>query len=570
MRKRNEWKLLGQENHYLLPEYSELTNLLISQIGINSEEDARSFIEKDIESLETPYNFFEIEKTAEEILKLIDEKRKIFIHGDYDADGIVATSILWDFLYRELGADVLPIVPNRFEDGYGLSENTIQKVVERDGDVIITVDCGIKDIEKIKKYSKIKFIITDHHTIPSSIDGSILIPSGENLLGIVHPQDPRGKVKFQGICGAFVAWKLIQVLTDKLKLQFDPRDYLDLVALAINTDIMPLIGDNRTVVEFGLKRIRTTDNPSIKALIEVANIEQVNLDTHHFGFALGPRINAAGRIDDAMQAVRLLATNDINRARQIAKFLDDLNIERQKMTTDLLDRAIDQIKNEKGNILIACGTDWPEGVIGLIAGKLQEKYSKPTVVCSINSKTNEVVGSARSPEKFNITKALEANSQYLIRFGGHVQAAGFQLLEKDFESFREKMKEYALKNISADELIPTIKINSELRIGDINRGMIEEIETLAPFGFGNPKPKFLFKNLLVREIVPIGKERKHIRLFVTDRDNSITCIGFNMFELFSSIEVNDKIDLVGTIHENEWNGRTTLQIEIKDIITTNE
>lgn len=559
------WILLDQTNKTLLDEHSALLNLILNQIGIEDKESAEKFLNPNAKNIESPYNFYQIESTAQKILELVHQKKKIFIHGDYDVDGIVATSILWDFLYRKLGANVLPIVPNRFDDGYGLSTNTLDKISSQGGEVVITVDCGIKDNDTIKKYSNLQFIITDHHSFAKDENGEFIIPNAENIVGIVHPLDARGNVQFQKICGATVVWKLIQVLTKISNINFDPFEYIDLVALATSTDIMPLIGDNRIIISEGIKFIRATQNPSIKAIIDVAGINQSEINEYDFGYVIGPRLNAAGRVDDAMQAVRLLSTNDMKKANQLANVLNDLNIERQRITQELLDEAFKQADSKQSKLIAVWGKDWPEGIIGLVAGRLNEKYSRPSIVCSINSTTKQVVGSGRSPETFDITTALSSQSELLLRYGGHVQAAGFQLEEESFEKFISSMENYVEQNMSDEDTIATLKINSKLTLSDLNTDLVEEIKLLEPFGFANPKPKFWFENLEVLDVKLIGKDKRHLKIYAKDSNNKrIDCIGFGLGDSFDSIQIGDKIDIVGSVGTNEWNNRIHIQIEIKD------
>ncbi len=543
-----------------------IANTILSQMKFSSVVDAKKFLLGKKNTFHSYKHFYDINKIVNFLSKSIQEGKKIFIHGDYDVDGIVATSILWDFLYRKLKANVLPIVPNRFEDGYGLSPSTIDKIIRQEGEIIITVDCGIKDIELIKKYPKISFIITDHHTFLCDETGKKIRPESDNLIGIIHPQDPESSYPFKEISGATVAWKLICALNEELDLNVDVNDYLELVALATSTDIMPLVDENRSILKEGLKRIRKTHNPSLIALFEVSGIDSKVIETYHYGYVIGPRLNAAGRMDDAIDAVRLLSTNNKKQASIYAKKLNELNLVRQQKTIELLnvsEEIISKIsKNQK--LIFISGKDWPEGIVGLIAGKLQEKYSRPTVVASIVSKTKEVKGSARSPEYFNITEALSRQAHLLDRFGGHVQAAGFALSQKNLQKFQSAIIVDAEKRIKNEDMISNINISSKLSLGEIDEKLVDTLMMFSPFGPGNPTPHFLFEKIKLIDMQVVGKENKHIKILFGDHDKTIEAMGFNLALEFSKAEIGDVLDLVGRIKYNNWNGRKKIQIDIDD------
>lgn len=379
-------------------------------------QDKEKYFNPSLKHLYDPFLMSGMNAAVSTISKALKDKRKIFIHGDFDVDGISATSILWQFLYRDLNADVIPYVPNRFTEGYGLSDESIKAIIEQGGDLIITVDCGVKDIELVSKYSnKISFIITDHHTI-REYDSNNLVENSKkigNLIvsskakAVVHPQ--LGDYPFTEICGATVAWKLCSALNISLNTGIDIYKYLDLTCLGTICDVMPLIDENRIIVKYGLDRLRKTQNIGLKTMIEYLKLEPQSIDTYHIGFMIGPRLNASGRMQSAMDAVRLLTTQDNKFALEIVKKLDGLNTERQTLTQKYFELAEEQLKdNLDKKLLFVYGEEWPEGILGLIAGKLTEKYCRPAIAASINGE--KVKGSARSIEEFHIANNLKSIS----------------------------------------------------------------------------------------------------------------------------------------------------------------
>lgn len=556
-----------------LEEYHPFINKIIESLGFgeNESEKIQSFLNPNIKDLNSYSLLPEIQKVSKYLLDAKQKNKKVFIHGDFDVDGIVATTILWDFLYRRLEMDVLPIIPNRFDEGYGLSEKTLNKVQEQGGNIVITVDCGIKDIELVKKYPTLDFIITDHHTYPTDTDGKKLDLKAQNLIGVIHPQHPDSKYPFIDICGSTVTWKLIQQIyedackSDFLKsTDFDPNEYLELVAISTVTDIMPLIDENRIILTEGLRRIKTSTSIGLNSLLEASGVKKEEIQAYHFGYVIGPRVNAAGRIDNAIEAVKLFSTTKKEKADILSTKLNELNTKRQEISQSLLEKAEDEIKNyiTLPKLIFISGENWPEGIIGLVAGKLQEKYSRPIIVASINGQ--EVRGSARSPKVYDITSALERNSKYLDRFGGHIQAAGFGLQLDNLEALKESLLQDAQEKLSYEDLKPQIDIVCEIPFEDLSTEIVDVLDLLEPFGYGNPKPNFLFQDCEILDIRFIGKNKNHVRLVLESNSRSFGAIGFGQAEDFINVSLGDKIDVVGNIGMNEWNGNKDIQIEIKD------
>jgi len=565
-----KWKILKKIENKVITElknYPDIVKQLLFNRGIKTSADAKKYLDPQITDIHDPFLLSDIEKAIEVILYAKAKKKRIFIYGDYDVDGVVATSILWDFLYRKLNINVLPYIPSRFEEGYGMSKTGLDHIVKNGGNLVITVDCGIKDNKLIDEYSKqkkLKFIITDHHTIPEEKNGRQII--NRNALAIIHPKHPKSKYPFKEISGATVAWKLICALSKELKnkLTFDPMNYLDLVSLTVVTDIMPLIDENRVIVHYGLKHMKKTDNIGLRALILNSKIDFNNIDTYHYGFVIGPRLNAAGRIEHAIHGVRLLSTGSHAKAIEYAEKISALNYERQKLTKEILnsarERVMKEMKNEK--LLFLWGENWPEGIVGLVAGKLQEEFSRPVFVASV--KNGIAVGSARSITSFNVTEAISISSDILIKYGGHSQAAGFSLDAMNLFEFKERLLEFANEKLTDDDFIKTLVIDVEIDIKDIDHVLINWLEKFKPFGLANSTPTFLIKKCVVLSKKNIGKEGNHTKIILGQGNHTLEMLAFYQAHKFQNVKINDKIDVVGNIELNSWNGYKTVQLKLID------
>lgn len=569
------WEILPNQKKSFsgFDELNPLIWNLFRQLEIQNKKTAQSFLNPQLKNLISPCKLYNTQKAAIFLLDAIDKGKRIIIHGDFDIDGIVSTSILWDFLYRKLNARVLPLIPNRFDDGYGLSENTINKAKKQEADIIITVDCGIRDLDLIKQFPDIDFVITDHHSLPENNNDELLILKQKNVKAVVHPYYPKHPYPFSSIAGATVAWKLIKQIetlakeTHNIQLEhFDSNQYIGLVALATVGDIMPLIDENRIIVSQGLEYLKTTNNKIFKIICDETGIDQNKLSAYHFGFVIGPRLNAAGRMQDATDALRLLCTQKENEAREITKKLNNLNTQRQGLTTKLLKNAKDQIKISQQNqkVLIVHGEKWPEGIIGLIAGKLQEEYYLPTIV--ISTKQNIAKGSARSIKDYDITQALARCQHLLIKFGGHSMAAGFELSTNNLDQFIAFMQQDTKKNISDNMLTPTLQITKTLQLDNLNLDLVKTIDLFKPFGYKNPKPKFLFENLDILSKRNFGHNNEYTEFKVSNKEKTtiIKALAFKRFENIELLDTGSSIDLVATIELNTWKNQNQIQLHIVD------
>lgn len=545
--------------------YSDILKQLLFNRGIVEKEKAHKFLNPDISQIHSSTLLSDINEAMEKIKNVKESGGKIFVYGDYDVDGVMATSILWDFLYRKLHIDTLPYIPSRFEEGYGLSRSGLDSILQNKGSLVITVDCGIRDIELVEEYTKkgLEFIITDHHTLVEDEDGDPVL--SEDAVAVVHPKSPKSNYPFKEICGAAVAWKLIDAYSKKFEIsQFDSYDYLDMVSIATITDIMPLEDENRAIVALGLKKIQNTQNLGLRTLMLSCGVDQNAVDAYHYGFVLGPRINAAGRMEDAMDAVRLFSTEKLAAATEFAEKLNSLNLKRQDLTKEIFEKAKLQAEKETDNNLIfVWGDKWPEGIVGLVAGKLQEEFYKPVLAASVDGEV--AVGSARSISGFNITDAISRSAQILERFGGHAQAAGFTVRKENLENFKRNVIEYANEEISEENLVKTTIIDMELKLSDLTADLFEEIETLKPFGLSNRTPSFLLDNLEVMKKFFLGREKSHVKLLLKDqKGNQIDALGFFMAQKFEFVNPGDRMRIIGAIDKNEWNGQISIQIKIKE------
>jgi single-stranded-DNA-specific exonuclease len=559
---------LKSNKKWMWPEEQvSLKNVSKTILELREIDDIEGFLNPQLKDIPDYKNLYGAIKAAEKIVKTVKDGKRIVIHGDYDADGICATSILWEFLYRDLSqhldmeVDVLPFIPNRSDQGYGLTESSVQECIDMGADLILTVDCGVRDKEIINKYlkdKKVDFVVTDHHQVPEDIDKDLNYP-------LVHQRFPKHEYADVEICGAFVAFLVVQAIKDQVGIntKIDERTKgLDLVALSTITDIMELKSVNRIVVKYGLQQMKERKRIGLKYLIEKAEVDINQLDTYHLGFIIGPRINASGRIDTAIEAVKLLVSKSPKTCMQLASKLDYLNFERQKMTGEAVNEARDMV-DTKEKILCALGNNWHEGIVGLVAGKLNEEFNRPTVIAT---KVNgEVRGSARSISGFNITSSLEKCSKYLERFGGHAQAAGFTVKEGNWEKLRECLREIAKEEITKEMLTPVLNIDLYLSTNDISYKFLDILEQLEPFGYGNRKPVVGFKNMVIVKKQPIGKVQNHLKLLCKGEGvDLVTVLLFRCDEDVDNLKVDDKIDIVGNVNVNSWNGHEQLQVIAKE------
>lgn len=538
---------------------SEITARLLINRNINTVCDAEIFLNPDIKYLRNPYEMKDIRNAVCRIEKALKEKEKICIYGDYDVDGITSVAMLYRFLIKHDG-NVFYYIPNRIDEGYGLNNDAINKIIDMNVDLIITVDCGIKSVDEVKQINEagIDIIITDHHECGDSLP---------KAYAIINPNQDECNYAFKHLAGGGVTFRLICALCDFLCCKDEALDFLDLTALATVADVVPLIGENRIIVKSGIEALRQTNNIGLNALMQVCGINPRDIDTYHLGFILAPRINAAGRMKDANIAVELLTTDDKDRAYEIAKELDESNSYRQTIENNILESANSIIEKDidikSDKIIVIDNASWHVGVIGIVASRITEKYNLPTIVISVEDGIGK--GSARSIPGFNIYEAISKCEDLIEKYGGHELAAGVTIRQENINPFRKRINQVAREMFQGKVLYPEIHVDYKLDNKDVLLNILEEIEMLKPFGAGNPIPLFVYRSLRVTDIRTVGNNNKHLFLYLNDGKNYAKAIGFNLGYMINHIEVNQKIDIICSVGKNVWNGAVNAQLHIKDI-----
>ena len=548
------------------PEINPIVLQLLFNRGIDNQEKIDQFLNPDYgQDIHDPFLFSEMAKAVKRILEAVEKKEKIVVYGDYDADGVSASAIMMECL-KNLKAEVDIYIPYRETEGYGLNKEAVAELAKKGTQLVITVDCGIANKAEVDLLNQkgIDIIITDHHHQPLELP---------KAFAILNPNLDKEKYPFRSLAGCGVAFKLVQALADwqqKYKINQVEDGFekwlLDLVAIGTIADIQPLLGENRTLVKYGLIVLQKTKRLGLLKLFETMNNNLTLIDERVVGWQIAPRLNAAGRLNHASSAYQLLLTDDLAQADKLVAELNQTNQERQQLTDKIILEAkelLGEVKDQK--ILIVVGTDWPTGVVGLIAGRLTDEFHRPSLI--ISQYKGEIIGSGRSIPEFNIITAVEKCDQFLSRYGGHAQACGFTLKnQENLEKFKDQMTKLASQELTAKNLLPTIKIDAEIRLEDVNWQLFEELEKFIPFGEGNPKPKFLAKSLTVNESQTVGKEAKHLRLMVSHQTQIIRkTIGFGFGHWSNKLKFGDKIDMVFEVDVNEWNGNRELQLKIIDL-----
>lgn len=534
---------------------SELLAVILVNRGITEKKDIDIFLNPTRKDFHDPYSMPDMEKAVNRILKAIDEKEKVIIYGDYDVDGITSITVLKKFL-KERGLDVGYYIPNRLDEGYGLNKDAVEKIAEEGYKLIITVDCGISGIEEIKfAYEKgMEVIVTDHHEPLEELP---------DALAVVDCKRKDNKYPFKNLAGCGVVFKLAQAISQRLNLdEKEYLKYLDIVCVGTISDIVPLVDENRVIAKLGLKLVEQTRNPGLKALLVASGYKEVNSNTVSFGVA--PRINACGRMGKEEEALKLFLTDNIVEAGRITDNLNKYNRERQEIEKRIYQEALEKIEKnhlEENNVIVVGGENWHHGVIGIVASKITEQYFKPSILICFEG--DEGKGSGRSIPGFDLHDALCQSSEYLEKYGGHEMAVGLSLKKENFQKFADKFEEIA-KEAHTEEIESVINIDREITIKDVNIDTINSLKALEPFGEANKLPVFIYKNLRIDSIRALS-EGKHLKLTLKDGNTIINAIGFNMGKYAEEYRIADKIDVLGVLEINTFNGIDTIQINMKDI-----
>lgn len=555
-----KWEIYNSDEQKV-KEICEKYNLneVIGKIIVNrkvvNDEEVRIFITPTRDDFHDPFLFKDMDIAVNRIIKAIDNKENILIYGDYDADGITSTTVLKKYL-QERGGIVNTYIPNRLDEGYGLNKEAIKKIKDMGTDLIITVDCGISGIEEVE-YAKelgLEVIVTDHHEV-----GDIL----PNALAVIDAKRKDNTYPFNMLAGVGVVFKVIQAISIKLNLKAEEYlKYLDLVCVGTISDIVPLEGENRTIAKLGLMLIRVTKNLGLREIIKSSGYKEIDSNTISFGVA--PRINACGRMGHEDEALNLFLAETKEEAINIAKKLNDYNVLRQTTEKAIYEDAISKIEKEdieNKNSIVVGGYNWHHGVIGIVSSKVTEKYYKPSILLCFEDDLAK--GSGRSIQGFDLHDALTKCGDLLDKYGGHAMAVGLTLKKEHFEEFKARFEEVA-KKANIKEMIPTLYIDEEVKLKDINMDLVKSLAILEPFGEANKVPLFLIRNLKIDSIRALS-EGRHLKLSLRDESMVINAIGFDIGSLAEEYKIGDKIDVVGTLEINSFNGFSSVQINIKDL-----
>ena len=519
-----------------------------------TEDKIDEYLNPSIDKLHDPYLLNDMDVLVDRIILAKTRNEKVAIYGDYDVDGITSITLIYTFL-RDLGLDIVYYLPDRIEEGYGLNTEALKKLKDEGVSLVITVDCGISAVSEVE-YAKsigLDVCITDHHECSDTLP---------NAISIVNPKRPDSTYPFNSLAGVGVTFKVLSAIVKRLGLdENEYLKYLDIAAVGTIADIVPLVGENRIITANGLELLAKTKNEGLKALMKVARIEKVDSDNVSFGIA--PRINASGRMADATVAVKMLLAENEMEAYKYAKVLDSQNTKRQEVEKGIYNEAIAQIEKEgldKKKTMVIAGEKWHQGVIGIVASKLTEKYLKPVILLAYDGETAK--GSGRIPAGISLYDALSNCSDLLTTFGGHELAAGLTLETKNIEAFIEKF-EQVITSMREEDFVRIIDIDTEITKKDVTLNILDDINLLAPFGQKNKKPVFMYKNLKVTSVSTL-KEDKHLKFRLSDGDFYVDAVFFGAGNRRDEVTLGDKIDVAVNISLNEFQGRKSIQFLMSD------
>ncbi|MDO8662016.1 MAG: single-stranded-DNA-specific exonuclease RecJ [Candidatus Omnitrophota bacterium] len=530
-----------------------LAQILINR-GFTSVTEAQNFIDVKPGHLLDPFSFHSMQRAINRIKEAQSRKEKVMIFGDYDVDGVTSVALLKGVLERS-GLNVSHYIPHRIRDGYGLTRDIGHIAKEKKIKLLITVDCGIANHREVEELSKhnVDTIITDHHepqrdALPSAVS-------------IINPKAKDSGYKFRELAGVGVVYKLCQALSNSRL-----TDELDLVALGTVADVVPLTGENRVIVKEGLLRLAKTKKPGLAALIAGAGIKNKKFNATSISFMLAPRLNAAGRMDSAETSLKLLMSADSQEAGEIVRQLEQHNRSRQKIEGKIMEEAEDIINKEinfkEHKVIVVAKEDWHQGVLGIVAAKLADRFYRPTIVISLNDKMCK--GSGRSIKNFHLFSALKECREFLHTFGGHAHAAGLMITRDRINDFKQSINRFAHEKLSIEDLLPGLDVDMELNLADLNESAVEELEKLEPFGAGNPEPLFYTRNLKLKG-QPQSLARQTLKFWVTDGKASLQVIGFGMEGLRMSLIEANALDIVYTPRMDNWLDNSSIILEVKDI-----
>ncbi len=537
--------------------------------GIQTADEARAFVHPSLDKLHDPFLMKDMDNAVERLHQAITQGEKILIYGDYDVDGTTAVALMYRFL-QDLASNLSPLtfnldyyIPDRYTEGYGVSQQGIDYAAAQGCSLIITLDCGIKAVEKIAYANSkgIDVIVCDHHTPGDELPDAV---------AVLNMKRHDCSYPYKDLSGCGVGFKLAQAYTQQYGLPFDNLvPLLQLLAMSIASDIVPITGENRILAHYGIKQLNTQPFTGLSAIMQVASIEAKKITINELVYKIGPRINACGRMKSGRAAVELLLTDDPVFARQQAEEVNQHNDDRRDCDTETTKEALQQLQDDPNfaqrHSTVVYAPHWHKGVVGIVASRLTETYYRPTIVLTAGE-DGIISGSARSVGGFDIYTAIDSCSDLLTNFGGHKFAAGLSMHIDDLPEFKQRFEAYVAAHIQPNQLQPTLDIEAELQLGDITKSFYNVLRHLEPFGPGNPRPLFVSRRLINhRDTRAVGKEREHLRLDVTDRMNAITGIAFGRADMAEYIQNGNAVDICYELNENTFNHYTTIQMMVQDI-----
>lgn len=539
-----------------------ITAQILLNRGIRTIQQAESFFALNLENLGDPYQFCQMEKAIDRLLAGFAQAEKIVIFGDYDVDGITGTSLLYK-VFGQLSSSIDYYIPHRSE-GYGLNTDIVQHLADSGYTLIVTIDNGISSLEEVRLANSLGMdvIITDHHEPPENLPAA---------WAIINPKLEDSGYPFSLLSGVGVGFKLCQALVEKIQqpeLTDLVNQQLDLVALGTVADIVPLLGENRIIVALGLQQMLTTANLGLQSLLQLAKLQDKEINTGHLGYLLGPRVNAIGRLDNPMLGVELFTTTQLTKATELATRLDQANRKRQLIEEHILEQAIEMIENadlDRGSGIVLASEEWHPGVIGIVASKLVEKYYRPTILIALQNGIGK--GSARGIKGLNLHQAFTHCHRYLLDFGGHEMAAGLTIAPDKIDEFSLAFQDFAHKNLAPEDFIPYLSIDLEVDLSDLNFALLAEVERLKPHGLGNSRPVFVVRQVAHQARI-VGSTGEHLRIKAYQSRHQVTGIGFGLAPKEKVLKKSKKIDIAFTLNRNLWQDREYLQMNVLDLVET--
>lgn len=563
------WKKKSKLNHIDEMEHimgqSKLVSSILYNRGITEKEEIQDFLTPTVEQLYDPYLLNDMEVAVKRIVTAIENREKITIYGDYDVDGVTSTSILYMYL-RSVNGDVDYYIPERLSEGYGMNEAAIRYIKESGSQLVISVDTGITAVHEcqVAKEIDLDVVITDHHECQSELP---------DAFAIINPKRPDNTYPYTMLAGVGVTYKLIQALAQVHNKQEEILEYIDLVAVGTISDIVPLLDENRVIAYFGLRKIMNTNNLGLRELLKVAGYDfEKKISSRYVGFMVGPRINAGGRMGDAKRGVELFTSNDPHEAYLLAHQMNEENNARQVREREIQEEAIRLIEDsseiQNSKIMVVSSTGWHHGVIGIVSSRIKDLYYRPNLILTVDEE-GIASGSARSVEGFNLFKALESCKDILLKFGGHEAAAGLSLDASNIPELHRRLNEYADEYMTEDTLIPKLTIDDELTIPELDIDSVNSLSRLEPYGQSMEEAIFGISGV-IEEIKAIGKDGNTLRLNISENGQRLTAIGFKMAYFEPYFIRGNRITIAGSLSINEFNGRKSIQMMLKDMKFDNQ